>query len=353
MRASSSPSAASPPARWATGFAGSPTAAWPPGGPHRRRRGPPPRQPGRRSPARTRSRSGFRAPTESRSSPTSRWAASRTATCSLASRRRRSSSPSAVTAPTRPSRSRSGCRCSSPRSPVSITARCSSSHALSSTRSPSCGASRQASGFREIADDLLQVVVALGVLAQVGAQLDRADQVPQGVLVSPCLRLHAREVVEELRPLAEPPDPVLQRRDPLLRLLLVRLEEPLPARRLERLVRPAADGEDGRPLLLGPRNALERRVADEDDRPGGRVELLAADGERRPAGEDDVDLLVAALLGVLLDHPVTWLRGGVGVHPECADAESPRDRPPLQPVRDRDAREVVDACDLEARLSHR
>ena len=47
------------------------------------------------------------------------------------------------------------------------------------------------------------------------------------------------------------------------------------------------------------------RVAEEDDRPGGRVERLAVELEGRPAGEHDVDLLVPeALLAVALDDVV-------------------------------------------------
>ncbi len=64
-----------------------------------------------------------------------------------------------------------------------------------------------------------------------------------------------------------------------------------------------ADREHRRARLERDRRALHRRVGQVDDRAGGRVDLLAVEGERRVAGDHDVDLLVAeALLGVLLDH---------------------------------------------------
>ena len=70
----------------------------------------------------------------------------------------------------------------------------------------------------------------------------------------------------------------------------------------------AADREHGRARLLGARVALHRRVAEEDERARGRVDLLAVERERRAAGDDDVELLVAEpLLGVLLDDVLPGL----------------------------------------------
>ena len=78
-------------------------------------------------------------------------------------------------------------------------------------------------------------------------------------------------------------------------------EEVLPGRDLV-LPRLAAEREHGRARLLGAGVALHLRVAEEDGRAGGHLDLLAVEDERGPAGEDDVELLVPEpLLVVLLD----------------------------------------------------
>ena len=68
--------------------------------------------------------------------------------------------------------------------------------------------------------------------------------------------------------------------------------------------------------------------------------------KRRPAGDDDVQLLVAVLLGVLLDHALARLVGRVGVDAERADVEAPPNRPPGQALAvDRERLQLVDVRD--------
>ena len=57
--------------------------------------------------------------------------------------------------------------------------------------------------------------------------------------------------------------------------------------------------------------------------PGVAVDLSAVEGERRPAADDDVHLLVAGSLRVLLDDRVSGL-AGVRVRPEGADPDCDR-----------------------------
>jgi hypothetical protein len=68
----------------------------------------------------------------------------------------------------------------------------------------------------------------------------------------------------------------------------------------------ASDDEHRRALLATDRLAADFRIRDEDERPLGRVDLLAVEGEERVALRDEVELLVAAGAGpelvVLLDH---------------------------------------------------
>ena len=89
----------------------------------------------------------------------------------------------------------------------------------------------------------------------------------------------------------------------------------------------------------------------EDDRAGGSVELLAVEREPRAAGDDDVELLVAAPLDVLLDHPAPDALRRVRVRAERADAEPAADRPPLEPLGHGDPVEVVEAQRL-VRAAH-
>src|SRR5919108_987164 len=92
----------------------------------------------------------------------------------------------------------------------------------------------------------------------------------------------------------------------------------LPAGRLVRLPRRAADRDDRRPRLLGEGRALDAR-AREDERAGGRVHPLAVELERGAAALDEVQLLLLVLvlrLVVLVNDPVA----GVLRRP-CVDAE--------------------------------
>ena len=77
-------------------------------------------------------------------------------------------------------------------------------------------------------------------------------------------------------------------------------EDVLPRRGLEDDARLRADREHGRVVLCGDRAAL-RPGPREDERARRRVDLVVAEREGRAAAEDDVHLLVAVLLVVLLD----------------------------------------------------
>ena len=126
----------------------------------------------------------------------------------------------------------------------------------------------------------------------------------------------------------------------------------LPGRRLVRAARLAADRQHDGALLLLERDALHGRVADEDDRAGRRVEILAVDRELRAAAEDDVHLLVpagaAAQLVVVLDDVLADALARVDVRPERADPEPAPQRVP-DDARDRDRVEVVEVHGLPTR----
>ena len=144
-------------------------------------------------------------------------------------------------------------------------------------------------------------------------------------------------------------------------LALVRVgeggEDVLPGGGLEDLARLGSDREHRGVVLRGDRAALRSRPR-EDDRPRGRVDLVVAERERRASAEDDVHLLVAVLLGVLLDDALTR-PGRVGVRPERADPEAPSHRPPdelalvdrqlLQLVHVRDLVSFTHSASLKAR----
>ena len=107
----------------------------------------------------------------------------------------------------------------------------------------------------------------------------------------------------------------------------------------------AADHERGGAVLDRDRFAPVAELRHEHDRPGGSVDLLAGDGEARPAGDHDVELLVRARARARLVVPLDQLLarvGGVAVDPECAHTEDAPDRPPVD-AGDVDAVELVDA----------
>ena len=110
----------------------------------------------------------------------------------------------------------------------------------------------------------------------------------------------------------------------------VRGEEVLPGRDLV-LAGLAAEREHRRACLLGARIPPYLRIAEEDGRARGHVDLVAVEHERRPAREHDVELLVAeTLLIVLLDDVLADLRRRVRVDPEGRDPEVLPDRRPAQ-----------------------
>src|SRR5207244_10385273 len=81
---------------------------------------------------------------------------------------------------------------------------------------------------------------------------------------------------------------------------------------------------------LGGEGLPQRAGRAVDERARRRVVLFALERERRPAGEDDVELVVSVLLAVLLDDALPRFYRGVGVGAERADAEMPPDGPPRQ-----------------------
>jgi hypothetical protein len=128
-----------------------------------------------------------------------------------------------------------------------------------------------------------------------------------------------------------------------------RLRDPFPRRDLVGTPRRAADGERSRVRLGRDRTAPGCGIADEDDRSGPRVELLARDGEAGGAAEDDVDLLVmprgAAELVVLLDQLIARVLGPVGVDAEGGDAQRPAQGLPLQLAEGRQRLDLVETDD--------
>ncbi len=92
-----------------------------------------------------------------------------------------------------------------------------------------------------------------------------------------------------------------------------------------------------------------------DERPGRRVERLVADGERRTAPEDDVELLDAVLLEVALDDMAA--DGGrcpaVDAERPEADAAAHGQQNRCIVRRTRKPVEVVDRENLVAGVAHR
>ena len=102
-----------------------------------------------------------------------------------------------------------------------------------------------------------------------------------------------------------------------------RIRARIPSRNLPyALFRRTADGNDGRPRLLGERGSLDAR-AGVDERAGGRLDPLAVELERRATPLDKVQLLLVLLIGlvVLVDDPVARVAGRPGVDAERRDAE--------------------------------
>ena len=123
-------------------------------------------------------------------------------------------------------------------------------------------------------------------------------------------------------------------------------EDLLPLGDLVRDARLRADREHGRVRLGCDGPALRARLR-VDERPGRGVDLVVAEDERRSAAGDEVELLVAVLLGVLLDDALVALLGRVRVRAEGGDPEAAPHRAPEEAlVVDREAVELVEVRDF-------
>src|SRR5919198_40484 len=183
---------------------------------------------------------------------------------------------------------------------------------------------------------LLTDRVEVGILGSERAELlspvDREPKVLDRFVLPAGEALAAREVVDR--------DCVLGMRfDRLARAvgslgvlaLLVEVVErhpDLPPGRLVGLPRGPAEGDDRRARLLGKGRPLDAR-ARVDERPGGRVHLLAVELEPRPAALNEVELLLllVVVLVVLVDDPVAGVAGSPSVDAEGRNAEVAPDGP--------------------------
>lgn len=168
------------------------------------------------------------------------------------------------------------------------------------------GKPKPADEARPLADDLpeppvvvqrLEVVIGPRALGQFGPVVERRPEVVERGIGVPELRLGARQVVEQrslVLVLREPVEQQLLRLGELPRVehredLDVRLPCPRPIGG----TRTRPDDQRCRPGLGRHGAALRSRIADEDERSRGRIDLVAVDREGRPPGDDEVQLLVA------------------------------------------------------------
>src|SRR4029450_10141305 len=107
-------------------------------------------------------------------------------------------------------------------------------------------------------------------------------------------------------------------------------EDLLPRRDLVRHARLRADREDGR-VGLGRASAPPGARLRMDERAGRGVDLLVAEDECRPAAGHEIELLVAPLLGVLLDDPLRALLCRVRVRAARRDPEPSHPWAPDEP----------------------
>src|SRR6185312_8036544 len=175
--------------------------------------------------------------------------------------------------------------------------------------------------------DRRDVGVLDGQPAQLGGALDRRAQVRDGVLPAAGQALAAGQVVEQAGIVGIGLDdgPRGVGRLGVSALLVERRDRrpQLPAVRLVRLPRRPAEREDRRARLLGEGGPLHPG-GHEHERARRGVDLLAVELEAGPAGVDEVELLVLALLVVLVAGP--------RVDAEGCDVEVVPDRSPGLPA---------------------
>src|SRR5215212_6169560 len=205
--------------------------------------------------------------------------------------------------------------------------------------------------------DRVEVRIRLGVLARLlGLELDGGLEVLDRALLVADASLEAGGVEVALRRLWMLLEQSSHEFPRLLQLALVgvgvRGEDVFPERLLEDDARFCSHRKHRRAVLGRDRAAL-RVWPHEDDRPGGRIDLLVTEREHGAAAQDDVHPLVVVALGVLLDHPPAGVPG-VRVRAEGRDSEAASDGPPDElavGVLDRQLLELVDVRDVVA-LAH-
>lgn len=98
-----------------------------------------------------------------------------------------------------------------------------------------------------------------------------------------------------------------------------------------RLVAPPADGEHDRVIFQSEAVASHVRLLHEDSRADAELDVLLTHLNPGTAPEDDVELLLARRLHVVLDDGVALASGAKGIHPEGPDVEPAAHWDPLKP----------------------
>ena len=129
-------------------------------------------------------------------------------------------------------------------------------------------------------------------------------------------------------------------------------ERPLPGRGLE--CRRPAKGEHGGAWLRRHRVAVRRGIGDEHVRARRRVVGLSVDREGRPAGRDEVQLLVGevGVFGVRLDDVLPRLAGRVRVGAKRSHPKRQPDWMPCEAARAGNSLELGEVDDLRGLGRH-
>src|SRR5919198_3865889 len=108
-----------------------------------------------------------------------------------------------------------------------------------------------------------------------------------------------------------------------------------------------ADGKDDRPVLRSDGGSGDRRARNRHDAHRGRIVLSAVQREAGPAADDEIELLLPALVLVVLRDELNAAVAAERVDAERADPEVVLERVPVEVVRivSRDKRHLVEALD--------